>query len=322
MLSRLLRSSIAVSSLSALPLSAMAQSRRVLSVASSSRSATAAVSVEPSLGAAALHLHSGRLGRQGSEYILSQRDIDSYHSKGYIALPAVLSEDELRDIEHAYMKFMNRQIRQPSHRTHHSAYSAAQCGSSQRPQRASPMEWSVLLCSGAWKRLLRYERSVRSPLRRVGYHQRVNTHKHTDTHSFTHSLTHARTDRTALTHPLAYVRGCVHVCVVGCVRQYVASRVLSSAEGQSVREEGCFHHCTALRLQALRHRSLSSQLIHQPISPRCCTTRELHQLSQLIDQLVFLSLSAWRCSRLRSAAGQEAHKERRCVRLACGPRIL
>ncbi len=57
---------------------------------------------DPTLPPAALHVHSGRLGRQGDEYILSAQNIADYHKRGYLALPAVLSEEELHDIEHVY----------------------------------------------------------------------------------------------------------------------------------------------------------------------------------------------------------------------------
>ena len=111
MLSRLLRS--AAPSLAARVSFRAPHLSRPSSVAASARPAGPSTAQSP-LSAAGLHLHNGRLGRQGGEYVISQRDIDSYHAKGYIALPAVLSEDELADIERTYMKFMTREIRQPT----------------------------------------------------------------------------------------------------------------------------------------------------------------------------------------------------------------
>jgi len=140
MLSRLLRSSASLVSArwaarcvfqSARRLSSFAASRPAFTPTAAATSASSAA--DSALSPAALHLHNARLGRQGNEYILSKQDVDSYHTKGYIALPAVLSEDELQSIERVYSKFMNREIRQHTQPTR----TAAHDGSTTPTQRTS-----------------------------------------------------------------------------------------------------------------------------------------------------------------------------------------
>ena len=53
------------------------------------------------------------LGRQGNEYLLSPAQIAEFHRNGYLALPGVLSDAELRELEQVYMRFMRREIPVP-----------------------------------------------------------------------------------------------------------------------------------------------------------------------------------------------------------------
>jgi hypothetical protein len=84
--------------------------RNASSTAARSQS-TLSSAVRPSADGA---LSSGaRLGRHGDEYLLSPQAIADFHKLGYIHVKGVLTEQELRDIEEVYMRFMRREIPVP-----------------------------------------------------------------------------------------------------------------------------------------------------------------------------------------------------------------
>jgi len=55
--------------------------------------------------------HEGLSHREGSRFILSEEDKQKYRQKGYLVLPGVIQEHEIREIEIIYDKFLNGEIK-------------------------------------------------------------------------------------------------------------------------------------------------------------------------------------------------------------------